>query len=84
MIWRALARLCQPFLQTVFLADELALTWIFSPPYPPPLFSSWGPFNLHWRAEVVGNLIDELLAGRKSIRIEDPHSEHPLEFEALE
>jgi ribonuclease D len=37
-----------------------------------------------WRAEVVGNLIDELLAGRKSIRIEDPHSEHPLEFEALE
>ncbi len=35
-----------------------------------------------WRAEVVGNLFDELLAGRKSIRIGDPASEHPLVFES--
>lgn len=34
-----------------------------------------------WRAEVVGHLIDELLAGRMSIRIADPHSDEPLVFE---
>lgn len=34
-----------------------------------------------WRAEVVGQLLDDLLAGRKSIRIEDPLSEHPLIFD---
>ncbi len=33
-----------------------------------------------WRAELIGNLIDELLAGKKSIRIGDPHSSEPLEF----
>jgi len=35
-----------------------------------------------WRAEVVGNLFDELLSGRKSIRIGDLASEHPLVFES--
>jgi ribonuclease D len=34
-----------------------------------------------WRAEIVGQLIDDLLAGRKSIRIADPESDHPLVFE---
>ena len=34
-----------------------------------------------WRADVVGHLIEELLAGRMSIRIADPDSEHPLVFE---
>ncbi|MGC3968361.1 MAG: hypothetical protein QM775_13600 [Pirellulales bacterium] len=34
-----------------------------------------------WRSEVVGHLIEELLAGRMSIRIADPNSEHPLVFE---
>jgi len=34
-----------------------------------------------WRAEVVGQLFDELLAGKKSIRISDPTSKHPLVFE---
>lgn len=34
-----------------------------------------------WRAELIGHLIDELLEGRKSIRIGDPHSTEPLEFE---
>jgi len=34
-----------------------------------------------WRAEVVGRLFEDLLAGRKSIRIIDPDSEHPLAFE---
>jgi len=29
----------------------------------------------------VGNLFDDLLAGKKSIRIGDPASEHPLVFE---
>ncbi len=37
-----------------------------------------------WRAEVVGKLFDELLSGRKSIRISDPASEHPLVFEDRE
>lgn len=36
-----------------------------------------------WRAEVVGNLFDDLLAGKKSIRISDPASEHPLLFEDI-
>jgi ribonuclease D len=36
---------------------------------------------LGWRAEVVGKLIDELLAGKRTIRIKDPHSDHPLAFE---
>ncbi len=34
-----------------------------------------------WRAELVGHLIEELLAGKKSIRIDDPLSEHPLAFD---
>ncbi len=34
-----------------------------------------------WRAEFVGQLFDDLLAGKKSIRIEDPKSEYPLAFE---
>ena len=34
-----------------------------------------------WRAEVVGTLIDDLLAGKLSIRITDPLSDHPLVFE---
>jgi ribonuclease D len=37
-----------------------------------------------WRAELVGHLIDELLAGQKSIRIEDPESEHPLAFDRVD
>lgn len=34
-----------------------------------------------WRAEVVGKLIEDLLSGDVSIRIDDPHSDHPLVFE---
>lgn len=34
-----------------------------------------------WRAEVVGHLMDDLLAGRVAIRIRDPNSEQPLAFE---
>lgn len=34
-----------------------------------------------WRAEVVGNLLDELLQGKVAIRIEDPTSDRPLVFE---
>jgi ribonuclease D len=35
-----------------------------------------------WRAEVVGQPLDDLLFGRTSIRIVDPRSEEPLAFEA--
>lgn len=41
----------------------------------PPLLS------LGWRAEVVGHLLDDLLAGKVSIRIRDPRAEQPLAFE---
>ncbi|MEE8452506.1 MAG: HRDC domain-containing protein [Thermoguttaceae bacterium] len=34
-----------------------------------------------WRGEFVGRLFDDLLAGRMSIRVEDPTSEHPLVLE---
>jgi ribonuclease D len=46
-------------------------------PAEPPLLASG------WRAELVGHLIEELLAGKKSIRIEDPISEHPLAFDPV-
>jgi ribonuclease D len=36
-----------------------------------------------WRADLVGHLIEDLLAGRKSIRIDDPTSEHPLAFDPV-
>lgn len=36
-----------------------------------------------WRAGVVGQLFDDLLSGRKAIRIADPDSDHPLVFEEL-
>ncbi len=34
-----------------------------------------------WRAEFVGYLFDDLLAGRTAIRVGDPASDHPLIFE---
>ncbi len=37
-----------------------------------------------WRAEVVGNVIDELLSGQRSIRIEDPRAEDPLVFDPVD
>lgn len=43
----------------------------------PPLLA------IGWRAELVGHLIEELLVGKKSIRIEDPLSEHPLAFDPV-
>lgn len=36
-----------------------------------------------WRAGVVGQLFDDLLSGRKAIRIADPDSDHPLVFEEV-
>ncbi len=36
-----------------------------------------------WRAEVVGRLIEDLLAGRLAIRIHDPLSPEPLVFEPV-
>ena len=34
-----------------------------------------------WRGEFVGRLFDDLLAGKTSIRVDDPTSDHPLVFE---
>lgn len=36
-----------------------------------------------WRAEVVGNLLNDLLSGQVSIRIQDPRSDQPLAFEPI-
>jgi ribonuclease D len=44
----------------------------------PPLLSRG------WRAEVVGQLFHDLMAGRKSVRIADPSSDHPLVFESVD
>jgi ribonuclease D len=35
-----------------------------------------------WRAEVVGQVIDQLLSGELAIRIRDPLADEPLEFES--
>ena len=37
-----------------------------------------------WRAELVGNLLDELLAGKRSIRIADPRHDDPLTFDKID
>ncbi len=37
-----------------------------------------------WRAEFVGRLFDDLLAGKLSIRVANPKSDHPLAFESLQ
>jgi ribonuclease D len=42
---------------------------------PPPALTQG------WRAEVVGQLLDDLVAGKVSIRIRDPRAEQPLAFE---
>lgn len=37
-----------------------------------------------WRAEVCGDLLTDVLAGKIALRINDPHSDHPLVFERLD
>jgi ribonuclease D len=37
-----------------------------------------------WRAEVCGDLLTDVLAGRITLRVSDPQSEHPLVFEKRE
>lgn len=36
-----------------------------------------------WRAQVVGDFIDDLLAGRVAIRVHDPLAENPLQLEPV-
>lgn len=36
-----------------------------------------------WRAEVIGQVIHDLLEGRLAMRVEDPRSDHPLVIEPL-
>jgi ribonuclease D len=38
---------------------------------------------LGWRAEFVGRLLEDLLAGKLSVRVGDPTSDHPLLLEEL-
>jgi ribonuclease D len=37
-----------------------------------------------WRAQVVGRLIEDMLAGRMAIRVADPRASEPLAFELLD
>lgn len=37
-----------------------------------------------WRAQVIGRTFEDLLAGKKSIRVGDPWSEHPLVLDEAE
>jgi ribonuclease D len=57
--------------------DLIAFRLGFGADDEPPVLASG------WRAELVGHLIDELISGKKSIRIEDPLSEHPLAFDPV-
>jgi ribonuclease D len=34
-----------------------------------------------WRAEVCGDLLTDVLAGKIALRVADPQSDHPLVFE---
>jgi len=47
----------------------------------PALEGELPALKLGWRREVVGDLLDDLLAGKVSIRIGDPQSDQPLVFE---
>ena len=44
---------------------------------PPPLLAQG------WRAEVVGQVLEDLLRGKLSIRISNPRSDHPLSIEPV-
>jgi len=37
-----------------------------------------------WRGELVGQMLDDLLAGRTAVRVADPRAEQPLVFDRLE
>ena len=37
--------------------------------------------TLGWRAEVCGQLFQDVLDGKIAFRVADPHSDHPLKFE---
>jgi len=40
--------------------------------------------SIGWRAELVGNLFDDLLAGKIAVRVDDATSDHPLAFDHVD
>ncbi len=40
--------------------------------------------SVGWRAELVGNLFDDLLSGKIAVRVDDPTSDHPLAFDPVD
>ncbi len=40
--------------------------------------------SMGWRAELVGNLFDNLLTGKIAVRVDDPTSDHPLAFDEVD
>ena len=45
---------------------------------PPPSLA------VGWRSEVIGNSLRDLLQGKIAIRIKDPMSDYPLQFDDVE
>ncbi len=71
------ARLAPSIVGTAGDLRDLIAFRLGYPTNEPPLLAQG------WRAEVVGQRIDDLLHGRTSIRIIDPRSEEPLAFEPV-
>lgn len=40
--------------------------------------------SVGWRAELVGNLFENLLGGKIAVRVDDPTSDHPLAFDRVD
>lgn len=40
--------------------------------------------SVGWRADLVGNLFDNLLTGKIAVRVDDPTSDHPLAFDEVD
>ena len=40
--------------------------------------------SVGWRAELVGNLFENLLGGKIAVRVDDPTSDHPLAFDPVD
>ena len=59
--------------------DFVALELGFYPKDDPPPRLATG-----WRAEVVGAQLRDLLRGKVAIRIQDPMSDHPLQFDKVD
>ena len=73
------AQIAPAVVGTVEDVRELATYWL-----KPSRGSQVPALAQGWRAEVVGNVLEELIDGKLSISVTDPLSEHPLSFQRVE